>query len=62
MARSKLTPLPDHASPAPPAPPPMLSGKGVLDALKMMLTGVPLNEVLASVARLIEAQSDGMLC
>jgi formate hydrogenlyase transcriptional activator len=40
----------------------MLSGKGVLDALKMMLAGAPLNEVLATVARLIEEQSDGMLC
>ena len=53
---------PYYASPAPPVPPPMLSGKGVLDALKMMLAGAPLNEVLASVTRLIEAQSDGMLC
>jgi formate hydrogenlyase transcriptional activator len=53
---------PYYASPASPVPPPMLSGKGVLDALKMMLAGAPLNEVLASVTRLIEAQSDGMLC
>src|SRR3984885_6713786 len=55
MAQSKAAAVPEHVSP-------MLSGKGVLDALKMMLAGAPLNEVLASVARLIEAQSDGMLC
>jgi len=30
--------------------------------LKMMLIGAPLNEVLTSVTRLIEAQRDGMLC
>ena len=62
MAHSKLAALPDHTSPATPVPSPMLSGKGVLDALKMMLACAPLNEVLASVARLIEEQSDGMLC
>jgi PAS domain S-box-containing protein len=62
MAQSKPAAVPDHASPATPAPPPMLSGIVVLDALKMMLAGAPLNEVLASVARLIEGQSDGMLC
>jgi PAS domain S-box-containing protein len=40
----------------------MLSGKAVLDTLKMMLTGAPLNEILASITRLIEAEGDGMLC
>ena len=39
-----------------------LSSEAVLDALKMILTDAPLNEVLASVTRLIEAHSDGMLC
>jgi formate hydrogenlyase transcriptional activator len=62
MAHSKPAPLPDHAFPTSPVPLPVLSGKEVLDALKMMLAGAPLNEVLASVTRLIEAQSDGMLC
>ena len=62
MAHSKPAPLPDHVSPASPVPLPMLSGQGVLDALKMILADAPLNEVLASVTRLIEAQSDGMLC
>src|SRR5271154_7211865 len=39
-----------------------LSSEAVLDALKMILTDAPLKEVLASVTRLIEAHSDGMLC
>src|SRR5882672_11038059 len=39
-----------------------LSSEGVLDALKMILTDAPLNDVLHSVALLIEAQSEGMLC
>jgi formate hydrogenlyase transcriptional activator len=34
----------------------------MLDALKMILLGASLNEVLISVTRLIEAQSQGMLC
>jgi hypothetical protein len=62
MADSKRIPLPNHGSPASLAPSKLLSGEGVLDALKMMLIGAPLDEVLTSVTRLIEAQSDGMLC
>jgi formate hydrogenlyase transcriptional activator len=34
----------------------------VLDTLQTMLIGAPLNEVLTSVTRLIEAHSEGMLC
>jgi formate hydrogenlyase transcriptional activator len=34
----------------------------MLDALKMILLGAPLNEVLTSVAHLIEAHSEGTLC
>ena len=34
----------------------------VLDALKMILLGAPLNEVLTTITRLIEAHSEGMLC
>jgi formate hydrogenlyase transcriptional activator len=34
----------------------------VLDALKMILIGAPLKEVLTSVTRLIETHSEGMLC
>jgi PAS domain S-box-containing protein len=39
-----------------------LPSEAVLDALKMMFIGASLNEVLTSVARLIEAHSEGMLC
>jgi GAF domain-containing protein len=39
-----------------------LSGDAVLDALKMILVGAPLAEVLTSVTRLIETQRPGMLC
>jgi len=39
-----------------------LSSEAVLDALKMILTDAPLNDVLHSVALLIEAHSEGMLC
>lgn len=41
---------------------PAISTQTVLDILKMILTGASLNEVLMSVARLIEAQGEGMLC
>src|SRR5712691_133246 len=39
-----------------------LSSEAVLDALKMMLIGASLNEVLTSVTRLIEAHREGMMC
>src|SRR5271169_2579716 len=39
-----------------------LSSEAGLDALKMILLGAPLSEVLATVCRLIEAQREGMLC
>jgi formate hydrogenlyase transcriptional activator len=39
-----------------------LSAEAVLDALKMILMGAPLSEVLTSVTRLMEAHSEGMLC
>src|SRR3989441_10545049 len=39
-----------------------LSSEGVLDALKMILIGAPLNDVLHSVALLIEAHMEGILC
>src|SRR5260370_33213870 len=45
-----------------PSPAPTLTSEPVLDALKMMLIGASLNEVLTSLARLIEAHSEGMLC
>jgi len=60
-ARSSAT-LPDQASPTSPAIAQLLPAEAVLDALKMMLTGASLSEVLASVTRLIEAHSEGMWC
>ncbi len=36
-----------------------LSTEAVLDALKMILIGAPLNDVLTSIARLIEARTPG---
>jgi formate hydrogenlyase transcriptional activator len=45
-----------------PSPAPTLPSEAVLDALKMMLIGASLNDVLTSITRLIEAHSEGMLC
>src|SRR5580704_4495770 len=45
-----------------PCPAQTLPSEAVLDALKMMLIGASLNEVLTSITRLIEAHSEGMLC
>ena len=39
-----------------------LPSDAVLDALKMILLGAPLNEVLTTITRLIEAHSAAMLC
>jgi formate hydrogenlyase transcriptional activator len=39
-----------------------LSSEALLDALKMILTGTSLVDVLTSIVRLIEAHSNGMLC
>jgi len=52
----------DQASPTLPAPAQTLSSEAVLDALKMILLGASLNEVLRSLTRLIESHSKGMLC
>jgi len=60
-ARSSAT-LPDQASPTSTAREQVLPAETVLDALKMMLTGASLSEVLTSITRLIEAHSEGMLC
>src|ERR1700734_1700374 len=54
-----LTVIPNQALPTSAQ---VLSSEAVLDELKMILTDAPLNEVLTSVARLIEGHSDGMLC
>src|SRR5271154_1598240 len=60
-ARSSMN-LRNQASLSSPDCPQTLSGEVVLDALKMILIGTSLTEVLTSVTRLIEAHSDGMLC
>jgi formate hydrogenlyase transcriptional activator len=56
-ASSKLQALPTSSSLAHTLP-----SDAVLDALKMILLGSPLNEVLTTITRLIEAHSTGMRC
>jgi len=56
-ASSKLQVLPTSSSLAHTLP-----SDAVLDALKMILLGSPLNEVLTTITRLIEAHSTGMRC
>src|SRR5712664_3991448 len=60
MAHAKT--LPNLQALRSPSPAQTLPSEAVLDALKMILLGAPLNEVLTSVTRLIEAHSEGMLC
>ena len=63
MAESaKPTRLPDQASQTSLGSPQTLSSEAVLDALKLILIGTSLTEVLTSITRLIEAHSSGMLC
>jgi hypothetical protein len=63
MADAKMsTGLPDQIPPANPPSSHMLSSEAALDALKMILIGASLTEVLKSIASLIEADSNGMLC
>jgi formate hydrogenlyase transcriptional activator len=61
MANAKvstnLQALPTSSSPAQ-----NISSDAVFDALKMILIGAPLNDVLRSVALLIEANADGAVC
>jgi formate hydrogenlyase transcriptional activator len=59
---AKPTRLPDQASPTSLGSPQTLSSEAVLDALKLILIGTSLTEVLTSITRLIEAHSSGMLC
>jgi PAS fold len=56
------TNLKDQAASTSPALAQTLPSDAVLDALKMILLGAPLNEVLTTITRLIEAHSAGMLC
>jgi formate hydrogenlyase transcriptional activator len=62
VAGKGSTTLPDKALPTSPALAQLLPAEAVLDALKMMLIGASLNEVLTSVTRLIEAYREGMMC
>jgi formate hydrogenlyase transcriptional activator len=63
MADVKIpTSLQDHASLLAPVRAYTLPSEAVFDALKMILLGAPLNEILTSVTRLIEAHSEGTLC
>ena len=59
--RTSTTTLPDQTG-TPPVYAHTLSTEAVLDALKMILIGAPLNDVLASIALLIEAHTQGALC
>ena len=59
---AKLTRLSEQVSLTSPGSPQTLPSEAVLDALKLILIGTSLAEVLTSVTRLIEAHSDGMLC
>ena len=60
-AKSSIVVL-DQVSATSPARTQTLSSEGVLDALKTILTDAPLSDVLHSVALLIEAHSEGVLC
>jgi formate hydrogenlyase transcriptional activator len=61
MANAKASPNPE-ALPTSPSLAQTLPSDAVLDALKMILLGAPLNEVLTTITGLIEAHSTGMLC
>jgi formate hydrogenlyase transcriptional activator len=61
MANAKESPN-LQALPTSPSPAQGLSSEAVLDALKMILIGAPLSDVLRSVALLIEAHTEGAVC
>jgi formate hydrogenlyase transcriptional activator len=61
MAKAKAPPN-LQALPTSPSLAQNLPSDAVLDALKMILLGAPLNEVLTTITRLIEAHSSGMRC
>jgi PAS domain S-box-containing protein len=62
MADAKASPNLQQALPTSPSPAQTLPSDAVLDALKMILLGAPLNDVLTTITRLIEAHDTGMLC
>src|SRR5260221_6854242 len=51
-----------QALPSSPSTTRTLADDGVFDALKMILIGAPLNDILSSVALLIEAHTEGAVC
>src|SRR5256884_508348 len=61
MAHAKASPN-LQALPTSPSPAQSLSSEVMLDALKMILIGAPLNDILRSVALLIEAHTEGAVC
>src|SRR6202041_1039641 len=61
MANAKASPN-LQALPTSPSPAQTLPCDAVLDTLKMILLGAPLNEVLTTITRMIEAHSTGMRC
>jgi len=61
MANAKVAPN-LQALPTSPSSAQTLPCDAVLDTLKMILLGAPLNEVLTTITRMIEAHSTGMLC
>src|SRR5712664_4290441 len=61
MAHAKASPN-LQALPTSPSRVQTLAGDAVFDALKMILLGAPLNDVLRSVALLIEAHAEGAVC
>ena len=60
MANAKGSPN-LQALPTSPSRAQTLPSGAVFDALKMIILGAPLNEVLTTITRLIEAHSTGML-
>ena len=59
---SLLTKTSGQASQTPSSLPQTISRESILDSLKLILVGAPLADVLTTIARLIEAQTPGMLC
>ncbi len=51
---------PDYARPASPAPAQTLSSEAVLEALKLILIGAPLNDILARAEATNEPTSSGV--
>lgn len=61
MGNAKASPNP-RTLPTSTSPGQSLLGDAVVDGLKMPHPGAPLNEVVTTIGRLIEAHGEGMLC